>query len=637
MTTHQIGTITPDDIQSEYTGLGKDVEIQKFIIDLVGDKLPDIDVTESTISGEIVMSMEVSNQLDITIHDQKRHIIRSGVLEADKGKLRAADVQLDHITFRLTKIRKQGDDIVLMLEDRRVAWLRAKKGPRKAASRAKVTRAQYIIQLVRSVNQMKRIKIFSPQQNKKQAITKRVSDSEKRRKTSTEERDADRGPGFDDGTKVNGVSKGQLENIEVALGVASEIPGASERVMMAMLVAGFGESNWSKAAANGQQVGVFQSNQIPANELATQARHFLIGGRSFLAGGAVEAAKKHPDWTIGMIASKVEISDAGPAHYDKHRGKAKRVLEAWSGKEVSGGSTEVLLYKRYEFKVEKEENYWEAIQRMAVQEVNWRAFFSGTRFFYVDEEDLFKSRARYSFSEDTVGIHNIDFDWDHRKRAASATVECRIDKWKAPPGTVVVVEDLGPASGRWLVTEIRRNLFSPEATISLVRRIEDRAEPRPESTTRNIGDQSESNGNLGTVTGDTVGIKKDMMKFLERIAGETSEQIVVSSGKRNDPGSNHHSGNAADIDTSGDARSSKSAGNKGDNIAIAVMVVCGMSRAEARKKLVSSLTNFSENLTWEGYSVEMGWRTLEGGNHFNHVHVGFDGVVSSSPGGARRA
>jgi hypothetical protein len=25
---------------------------------------------------------------------------------------------------------------------------------------------------------------------------------------------------------------------------------------------------------------------------------------------------------------------------------------------------------------------------------------------------------------------------------------------------------------------------------------------------------------------------------------------------------------------------------------------------------------------WRGYRIQVGWRTLNGGNHYNHVHVG---------------
>lgn len=623
---------------------GGDLAVKEFILDTVQKGAPDIDVTESIIAGEILLTMEGAPQVTVTVHDQARKIIKSGAFWDEDGELRAADVKLDGLWWRLIKIQKQGDDLVFAFEDRNVTWLRGKRGPRKIGARSKVTRAQAVLVLVRAVQQ-KRILWTIPELKKKQPIAKTTPGERKR---AAKESDDDRSPGFDHKIKIDGVSKGQLENIQVFMREADRL-NAPELAVQAGICAGFGESNWSKAAVDHiyhTHKGVFQSDQIPPNDLQAQSHHFLVGGRSFKAGGAIGAAKAHPNWTPGQIALYVEISDAsGASFYDKFLPRAKRIIEAWGGGTGSIAEQDE-YYKQYVFEVEKDETYWDAIQRMA-QEVNWRAFFSGGRFYYMSEQRLYGSRARYRISERDAGVTNIDFDQDYRKKIATARVECRLDRWQAPPGTVVVVEGLNSTgSDRWLVESVRRNLFSPDAEINLKRPMRKRKEPRSQTATRNATGADSAlppSGKLGNIDGDTAGLRKEMQDLLRAIAGETDEKIFVNDGKATSghaPGSLHYKGLAADIDVGGDARQSSSAARKGDLIAVAVLVCCGFSRSMAHKMLGGPRTNFTVNSQWNGCEIEIGWRTLEGGNHYNHVHVGiqslppdYHGPVRPSGGG----
>lgn len=601
---------------------GGDLEVAKMLLEVVGSRT-EFDITDSIISGEILLSINGSPQVTVTVHDQKRVILRSGALENEDGQLRAVDVRLDGLWWRLTAQDKQGDDLVLTLEDRNIAWLRGKDGPRKAASRAKVTRAQYILSLIRSVKKRK-IPVSIPELNKVQPIAK----ADPKKKKSKKEKEQDRDGGFDTDTKIEGINADQMRRIEEALGEADRHKGATDRVKLAMLVAMAGESNFGED--RGKRGTTFQTTQIPESEIETQAKHFLIGGRSFRAGGAINAAKNNPSWTVGKIASYVEVSDQGGAHYDKHRGIARRVLDKWHGEDSSSSSSSsTTLYKRYEFKVEKDENYWDAIVRMA-DEVKWRAFFSGGRFYYMSEDRLYAAPARYHIREGENGVSNIDFRQDSRKRVQTATVSCRLDRWAAPPGTVIVVEEGINVNGsqRWLVESVRRNLFSAEAEITLKRKNGKRKEPRSEEYTKEDDEDGGGSEKRGDISGDTSGLTDDMVRFCQEIAGETDEAIKVISGQRKyDSDSNHQSGNAADLDVGGDARSNAAAGRKGDNIAIAALIVCGHTRSEARRMLGGPRTSFSVNSTWRGYDVEIGWRTEVGGNHFNHVHVGFDNGV----------
>lgn len=603
----------------EFTGLQKDIDVRQLVLDIAGTGVPDIDISEGVISGEVLRTIEGASEINVVVHDQARIILKSGALFDPDGHLRSADVQIDGVWFRLTSWRKQTDDLQLKLEDRRIARLRAREGPRKAASRSKVTRAQYILALVRSITADRKLPVHIHELKKKQPVAT-ADKTDKKRLSKAEaakaKKDAQRGRGFDaKAAKALGLSQQQLDNIGVYLDEV-ELLSAPELATLAGLVAGFGEAGWSKDAVNGSHKGVFQSAEIPGFNLEGQSHHFLVGGRSFRAGGAIAAAKANPSWTPGRIASYVEISDAAGAHYDKYRPRADAILEAWGGSTGGGGDVgaNASYYKRYEFKVDKDENYWDAIQRMA-KEVNWRAFISGNTFYYIDEPALFKSRARFRVSEDTPGVTNIDAEQDYRKRTAKALITCRIDAWEAPPGTIVIIEGLNTkGSQRWLVSSITRNLFSPEATIECKRPMGKRKEPRSDLATRSTQQTSADEG------GAVGGTPKDVIDFYvlpiarENGVNITAEQVTkanavhgpTASGGRSDHQGPPEKAWAADMPC---------AGEKGDRLAAALAKRFGFKGGGA-----GSYTR----VIADGFSYQLLWK-VEG--HFDHVHFGVQALT----------
>jgi cell wall-associated NlpC family hydrolase len=75
----------------------------------------------------------------------------------------------------------------------------------------------------------------------------------------------------------------------------------------------------------------------------------------------------------------------------------------------------------------------------------------------------------------------MTFDYDRQKTNARVTMDCEIHRWGAPPGSVVELKNLGPITGRWLVQDIKRDLFSTRATIELIKPLPKLPEP-PTST-----------------------------------------------------------------------------------------------------------------------------------------------------------
>jgi hypothetical protein len=94
-----------------------------------------------------------------------------------------------------------------------------------------------------------------------------------------------------------------------------------------------------------------------------------------------------------------------------------------------------------------------------------------------------KAGPRATLSEQTLGVDNIDFDVDNGKASSEATVTARINLLGFPPGSVVELEDCGPADGRWLVHTVERGVFDAAATVTLKRVTQPLPEPAASTTT----------------------------------------------------------------------------------------------------------------------------------------------------------
>lgn len=483
--------------------LHDDTDVKKLVLDVVKKHIGGLDVSDSMIDGSVQRDITAASQVTITVHDQARAIVNHDGFYDAEGHLRTIDIHLDGLWFRLVAMEKQGDDVIITFEDRDIAILRTKKGPLKLGARRAghvkkkrgVTRAEAILMLIRSVKSHK-IPVRINELHKQQPIATMTEEEEHKsadaRRTG-KKRDVSRNSGFPAGFKMKGVSQQMQDNMTVSLDETERvlkgrgITGAlAERIKLVVLVAGWGESGWLKSAAEqkfGTHKGVFQADQkysgpggpIPASQLRTQTHFFLVGGRSFRAGGAIDATRKQKTSTVGMLAQYVEVSDGSAAYYDSFFKQARKVLDAWGGITESSSSGKQRR-KRYEFEVQNRETYWDAIQRMA-GEVNWVAFFTAGTFYFISEEDLFKSRARYRFSEASEGISNIDFRQDERRTPKTGTVSARINRWAVPPGLCVHIDDLGPASGKWLVQSVERSLFSAEATLAIIQPLPEKVEP----------------------------------------------------------------------------------------------------------------------------------------------------------------
>lgn len=472
-----------------------DVRVTKLTLDVVrgADRL-DAKIQNVISDGYVEQTMQGASELSVQVLDRDYSLIQSESLGYKVDSL------LDDVPFRLVQVSLQEDfNVTLTFEHRIVAWLREHSGPLKA-SRGAMTRAEFVYRMIREVKAGS-IRFVSPELRVKQPIKSAAE------KPSRAHRDAVHAPGFADGTKLqlNGApaSPQQLGEVDRAMRVAASVQ-APTRAVLAMVEAGILEGDGFRPIRNfggSRYWGVFQGSMdtFAIDDTEGMAHSFLTGGNGFQGGGAIALSKQHPDWSPGQIAVTVEGSGVGPAPYDKFRKEADAVIAAWSGGGAgatfgAGGS----YYARYEFTRGvngQREDSWTCIQRLA-NEVRWRAFVAGKQsFFFCTDDDLMQSQPRYLIDPTTAGVQGLTFDVEvggrtilirgiRTPRPSQMTLMARADRWAAPPGTVIQVDDYGPANGRWLVDTVRRPLFDDLATITLRQPQKALAEPRSQLVQR---------------------------------------------------------------------------------------------------------------------------------------------------------
>lgn len=611
------------------------VDLSKFLLDAVNKNGIDIDISESITDGTIERSIDQASTLTVTVHDPRRVLLNSSIWDY------WIDVEVDGYFFRLVQVSKSGDDLTLTFEDRIVCWMRRHKVPL-AISRSKMTRAEFIKHMVEEIKADNTVKIpiefFSPELHKIQPIKKPKKDKH-RRKTKA--------PGLHKKIKIHDpnnsqidLTREQISNLERVLDVGLHMK-APDPVLIATMMCVWQESAAKTTATNGSHVGLFQQDprywpatRNPEKDATAFYNAILKVYKNFVG-----------PLRLQDLVEKVQGSGQ-PSLYGQWEGWARGVVYKYNGGKsdpngAPSGSYQRTYAKQYQFTRgqpggPKNENTWQAALRLA-DEVRWRFFIVGNTCFYVNDDDLLKAKPVMVIDESDDGILTIDYDYDVGKRANEATITCRAERWFAHPGEVVVLQDsMGPAKGRWLVERISRPIFSENTTITLYTPRHPHEEPAHELNTvtkERKSKQAKGDGKVQIAPGANrpgVEIKQHVIDFLTEVATQTTEKIEIVTGTNHNQmstsglQSDHWTGDAADIGVGGDARSSKDAGKKGDNIATAAEIVCGLDPKLARSRARNGDLNFGlySTFNWHGYRIQIGWRTLVGGNHYNHVHIG---------------
>jgi cell wall-associated NlpC family hydrolase len=524
----------------------------RLVID--GSRL-DADIRGRVTGARTVRTMDGASSLVLTVDDNDRSILRSGILskagsptkrgrkaglqEAAWDRVAAARLTLDGWFTRLAgydfNIAARGTTLELTFEDE-IAWLMRRQRAAIVSSRSskghpggEMTRAEFIAMLLQisTKKQVGYVHYFSPEQSVQQQV---------RKPSKTENQNLEKG--FADGEvkhltiQAAPINSGQRRNLTIALTEADDLH-AGERAATAMLASGIGESGWQDIMNSSRQP-VEQFKKSPAGRtsgyggvlqgrVATsltpnwfrdmgseqrtreEARSFLQGGRGYNGGGAIKLAADNPDWSPGLIALTVEGSRANfssdaaaEAHYQQHAVEAAAILDAW------GGSSQIVTrVERYSYRAGgkrdgTQHNYWDDAGDL-VDEVNWRLYADANTLYDVNDEWLLTRQPVYQIDEQSLtgGILSIEATADDSASYLSEiTVQALAPAWQRTPGAVVLITgDFGPLAGRWLTWEDDHDRATDQATITL-----HRPEPKlkePESK-RSASALTESSPDAGT-------------------------------------------------------------------------------------------------------------------------------------------
>jgi cell wall-associated NlpC family hydrolase len=256
----------------------------------------------------------------------------------------------------------------------------------------------------------------------------------------------------------------QRENCAICLATAKRM-GASRVVLLAVIETIIVESSMRNLTGGDRDsVGLFQQRPsqgwqgLRNREKATQE----------FTSRAIANEKKYPTYTPGQLAQSVQRS-AYPERYEQLRPEAEDWLAAWTGQVTPDQSLGASgSGQGYEFSRGVGETSWGCVKRLA-DELQWRAFVRGTTVLFSPDSALLAQPTSMRLHETLPGVEVIDFDWDAGKHAARAT--CTIEATNPSaiePGQVVILEQLGIANGKWLVSDIQHDFLSAQMTVELV-------------------------------------------------------------------------------------------------------------------------------------------------------------------------
>lgn len=624
-------------------------------ITLFGSKLS-ARLEEAIVSAEIERTIEGASTLTLDLKDPSYTILRSPLLR------QRTRVSIDPLLFELVQVRKTGTTIKATFEDAKVAALRLRKGFNKV-SRDTMTRAEFARMLVR---EEKSIVFFSPQLHKKQPTEGQT----KRDKFNQQNKTREKGFGPLTTLKVQDklATQSQLDTMETVIRVGYEM-AASDIVIISAVESIIVEStagdyvgpsapNGVRAptgpAGDGSSAGIFQ--QTPEGGYGSQLTRIddEKASRMYYE-RAIKYFADHPGIDAGLLAANVQNPRAKYRYkYSQYESEASAALRGYRGG-PDADTTRPLVPETFEFQRGQpweHEDTWTCIQRLA-SEVNWHCFMLGSTLYFISDDDLITSRPRQALGLFSTGVEDIDFDWDVGKRSTSATINCESSRWFAPPGSVVELQDLGQADGRWIVARIRKSLSSTHTEITLKRYMQPKLEPVSFVTAPTLESMTDAEVNALVKFGpgaDRADQKTNqwVIDFLRRVAAEAGlKTITISYGtnhgqyvKGTSHQSDHWLGNAADIGSvlnhfndatyySGPPREYQGVPSPGgDKIAAAAMIVAGENRAAAQKLAAagSDVVGGSWNYTWSNggvtFRINLLWKTDVGGNHYNHVHIG---------------
>lgn len=491
-------------------GAWDDIVLPHVLIN--GSSIKDtFDVGGKVTDAKIVLSIEQASTIEFTVFDPAKVLLKAPLLTQ-----RTKCTVQDH-KFSLAAVDKNDDMLTITFENNAIALLRRHAVPRKAA-RAKVTRAQFAQMLVK---EEPTLTFYAPELKIKQPI----SNAKKIKKAKAADEFAGQTQhGFPDkipaSIKYRGqtLTKQQLTNLDAAIAQWNEMSGVNQTWIPWGIAIGFQESSWisldnahsDSTSTTDSSMGIFQQQKWWGPD---KVRMDPAGAADLFMSAVVKYNKSDgPGITFLQVVENVQ----NPASqyvkdYAPFLPLAKKIYALWNGSDEFSTTASTTNAKPYEFHRggpgQRGEDSWQCLDRLA-KEVNWLTFAVNNTIYFISAVDLYTSRPIGTFSEASPGVEHINFSYDIGKNLSQATINCHAAKWQIDPGAVVMLEDCGPADGRWIVSEISRSLFDTQAEISLVKPT--RPLPEPQSTGTNAAATKATklviNGELGGPSAVAVGI-----------------------------------------------------------------------------------------------------------------------------------
>jgi len=478
--------LKPSQLKPQTELMGQDVDLTKLYLTLGGKGFNMMDAVEDV---TVSRTIEGASTVMVTVSDRDRKLLRSGILA------HRLTTEIDGLFFVLVSVEKQGSDLHLTFEDREIYLLRTYNKPivqSQKTNRKKITRAEFILRLIKEVKE-ESIRYVIPELHKVQPIGKSADNADQSSNTTNRSYGI---PKTNNGLKVKGVamSEEQRVNANKVLDVgSSRLPPRRDLVMSIMTaiqessIINLGQplpgaGNYLSSDPTKNPVGVFQQIKHwgwPASrDVETDASAFFDK--------LIPYAAANPNQDYGTVIDSGVQHSGTPKAYDQWKDEAEAIVTSYgviSGTTAqansqwtpqNNASTDYEFYRGIpptataQKKKGKggwgKESSWDAIKRLA-DEVQWRAFFVSGTFYYISDDDLFKSKPQATIDEDTRGIDSIDGTYDEGKKSASLTITCEMSRWAAPPGSIIQVVNMGPWNGRWIVNQVDRSVFSRQATI----------------------------------------------------------------------------------------------------------------------------------------------------------------------------
>jgi hypothetical protein len=526
----ELSQLTPQALQRE--GMGTDVDMNKFVQYLSSQVR--VDLVERVIDATFSRSIDASTALVVTVNDYDRTLLTSGLLS---NKL---DVELDGLWFRLRSVDKNGDELVLTFEDREIAVLRTYSKWKKAR-RSKVTRAEFILNLIREVKEFT-IPVVIPELTIVQPMESYTGDLIGFDTIINKTKGVNITPGNsqypnllpgnplwkDPSLTVKGskITQDQRTNANIILAVGEHFrktQNVRRKVFVCAIMCAIQENDLqSNISSTGTQdstsAGLFQmlndkgtvdqrtdpefaatwyfNTAIPIdrdnpnlsfNDLCWHVEGPAVFNRGKYGQWQNEADKIVSDYGItGGVNDTNQTAANGSNVVDPPipSGNGSNTTTGSKKKKTAATASGDYYFWRGDFydignrKYRKPENSWSCIQRLA-KEVNWRAFFVSGTFYYLSEDDMLSQQPMMILNEFADGITEVDGSYDNNAKTATLTIQARVGRWSVPPGSVIVAKNMGPWNGRWIVSQYDRSLFDLNATITCTKIMPALPEPLP--------------------------------------------------------------------------------------------------------------------------------------------------------------